>query len=309
MPDNLKNYPLVSIIIPVFNGSNYLADAIESALNQDYPNIEILVINDGSNDDGLTLKILQKYRDKVKIFHKENGGVATALNLGLKYMEGEFFSWLSHDDLYYENKISEGYRAYNEQNYKNVIIYSDYLVFSPENPKGYLETMSKIEPSLFRYWLITKSQLHGCTLLIPKSAFNDCGEFDESLRTIQDYDMWFRMSKKYNFVYLNKSLVKFRVHSDQDSNKLKSKALEECNVFYEKAALELSGNEVIAGSGKSLKAGYQGLVSNFHNRGWDVASRKLHEQIEFQKKPSGYIVSSIQRIIRRFYKRIIRFIK
>src|SRR5512138_2643726 len=100
-----KVTPLVSIIMPVYNGSNYLKLAIDSALAQTYNNIEIIVINDGSNDNGSTEAIAKSYGDKITYLSKENGGVATALNLGIKHSRGEYVSWLSHDDMYFENKI------------------------------------------------------------------------------------------------------------------------------------------------------------------------------------------------------------
>ena len=92
--------PLISIVIPVYNGSNYLREAIDSALRQTYKNIEVLVINDGSNDNGATARIAKSYGKKIRYFEKPNGGVATALNMGIQKMRGEYFSWLSHDDLY-----------------------------------------------------------------------------------------------------------------------------------------------------------------------------------------------------------------
>ena len=98
-----KFNPLVSIIIPVYNGENYVAEAIDSALAQTYDNIEIIVVNDGSEDR--TDEICKSYGNKIRYFKKENGGTSTALNLGIKNMNGEYFSWLSHDDKYYPNKI------------------------------------------------------------------------------------------------------------------------------------------------------------------------------------------------------------
>ena len=73
----LKN-PLVSIIIPVYNGDNFVRKAIDSALSQDYENIEVIVVNDGSNDGGKTEEAVKEYGDKVNYFHKENGGVSSA---------------------------------------------------------------------------------------------------------------------------------------------------------------------------------------------------------------------------------------
>ncbi|MDO5394131.1 MAG: glycosyltransferase family A protein, partial [Mycoplasmatota bacterium] len=95
----------VTLVIPVYNGSNYLKDAIDSALAQTYKNLEILVVNDGSNDEGKTRDIALSYGDKIKYYEKENGGVSTALNLAIKEMTGDYLSWLSHDDMYYPNKI------------------------------------------------------------------------------------------------------------------------------------------------------------------------------------------------------------
>ena len=92
--------PKVSIIIPVYNGSNYLDNAINCALCQTYENLEVIVVNDGSTDEGKTREIALKYSDKIRYFEKANGGVSSALNLGIREMGGEYFSWLSHDDVY-----------------------------------------------------------------------------------------------------------------------------------------------------------------------------------------------------------------
>ena len=101
-----KKNPKVSIVIPVYNGSNYLKDAIDSALSQTYNNLEIIVVNDGSNDEGKTKAIAEPYGNKIIYLEKENGGASSALNLAIKKMTGDYFSWLSHDDMYYPNKIS-----------------------------------------------------------------------------------------------------------------------------------------------------------------------------------------------------------
>ncbi|MDR1982842.1 MAG: glycosyltransferase family 2 protein [Holosporaceae bacterium] len=97
--DRLSKFnPLVSMVTPVYNGSNYMREAIDSALAQTYKNIEIIVVNDGSTDN--TEDIALSYGDKIRYFKKENGGVASALNLAIENMKGKYFSWLSHDDAY-----------------------------------------------------------------------------------------------------------------------------------------------------------------------------------------------------------------
>ena len=116
--------PKVSIVIPVYNGSNYLREAIDSALAQTYKNIEVIVINDGSNDKGKTDKICKSYGNKIRYFKKENGGVASALNMGIEKMQGEYFSWLSNDDIYYQDKVEKQVKALSRLKDKSTVVYS-----------------------------------------------------------------------------------------------------------------------------------------------------------------------------------------
>ena len=100
-------HPKISIVILVYNGANFLSQAIDTALAQTYDNIEIIVVNDGSNDDGATGQVALSYGDKINYFSKPNGGVSSALNYAIEKMQGDYFSWLSHDDLYEPEKKSK----------------------------------------------------------------------------------------------------------------------------------------------------------------------------------------------------------
>src|SRR4051812_20505544 len=102
----MTSNPLVSIIVPVYNGANYVGEAIQSALAQTYPNIEVLVVDDGSTDGGATRAVIDSFGDRIRSISQPNGGVASALNTGITHMRGSFFSWLSHDDLYRPEKVS-----------------------------------------------------------------------------------------------------------------------------------------------------------------------------------------------------------
>lgn len=212
----IKN-PKVSIIIPVYNGSNYLKDAIDSALAQTYNNLEIIVVNDGSNDDGKTKAIAESYGKKIVYLEKENGGASSALNLGIKKMTGEYFSWLSHDDMYYPDKIEKQVEKIKEYDEKT-ILFSNYDYINPQGEKiksVYLNHKYLTEKPDYA---VLKSNIGGITLLIPKEAFIECGEFDLSMRCTQDYDMWFKMLKSYKFVHMEDILAMTRIHSMQDSN-------------------------------------------------------------------------------------------
>lgn len=218
---NYKYNPLVSIVIPVYNGANYLREAIDSALAQTYPNIEIIVVNDGSTDN--TREIALSYGDKIRYFEKENGGVSTALNLAIKNMRGEYFSWLSHDDVYEPDKVQLQIEGLNVCGISSAIIavYCDYgriIVANNERqirevPKKFKETGIYFGIEVFMY-----VGLFGCELLIPKNYFSKYGLFDECFCYTQDTIKWFQMFQENDLLHVSGLGVWERVHSCNKRN-------------------------------------------------------------------------------------------
>ena len=244
--NNIK-MPMVSIIIPVYNGSKYMGEAINSALGQTYPNIEVIVINDGSRDNGETEKIAQSYGERIKYYHKENGGVATALNLGIEKMRGEYFSWLSHDDVYHLDKIEQQMTLLNSLESQTTILYGGYelideqsKVFANVNPLQ-IHSEQKLNISLFPLF---RGLINGCTLLIHKSHFERVGKFDISLPSTQDYDLFFKMFRDAKIKVQNGQFVKTRVHNEQGSKQIPSH-IEECNKLWISMMKNVSIKEMI----------------------------------------------------------------
>lgn len=291
--------PKVSIIIPVFNGSNYLKNAIDSALDQTYQNIEILVINDGSFDDDQTEKIALSYGDKITYLKKENGGVASALNVGLMHMSGDYFSWLSHDDMYYPDKIEVQMKYMQNNCWPATILYSDFDVFRDCSDVLKRYSMPKVAPQNFRYAILTASFINGCTLLIPKAVFDEIGLFDIGLRHTQDYDYWFKAAKKIPFQYVNHSSVKSRVHEHQDSNKYQKDAQAEIESMLAKFILDLSDQEITSASGKLSAIALSNLMIIFSLRGLNFAA--MTAEIEARKKAVDLSTFDYSKVIWRIY--------
>ena len=216
----MKTQPLISIIIPVYNGSNFVKEAIDSALEQTYPNVEVLVINDGSCDDGKTEEIALSYGDKIRYFHKENGGVSSALNLGIREMKGEYFSWLSHDDKYAETKIEKQVEGLEDE--RTIIVCTERQInkdgeyLTPPNDYEALQKKGVIAWGEELIKIFKERLFSGCALLIPKIAFDEVGFFDEDLRYNQDFDMWVRFCLAgFSWKYINDVGVLSRVHENQ----------------------------------------------------------------------------------------------
>ncbi|MBD3306017.1 glycosyltransferase [candidate division KSB3 bacterium] len=245
----MRSDPKVSIVIPVYNGSNYLREAIDSALAQTYRNIEVIVVNDGSNDEGKTEAIARSYSDAIRYFVKENEGVASALNLAIHNMTGEYFSWLSHDDMYYPQKIATQIEYLRQRGDEKLILYSDEDIIDQYGNSIGKHIISPADPDNFIFSLLIHRNIGGCSLLIPKQAFTDAGLFDTNLRTTQDYDMWFRLLRyQYQFEHIPEILVKSRTHPTQGIRTLQPLLKQEKNSLFIRvlerfSAQELCGND------------------------------------------------------------------
>lgn len=217
--------PKVSIIIPVYNGSNCLSNAINCALSQTYDNLEVIVVNDGSTDGGKTEEIALSYGDKIRYFSKPNGGVSSALNFGIRNMTGAYFSWLSHDDGYSETKISDSVallEAHNAVGKKMVAFTGGYYIdihgnelhnFHHYFTSGRIYTGRDVVDVM-----LNKGTLNGCCMLIPKCAFEEAGLFHEGLRYSQDALMWYNIFlSDYFMVCDNLPNVMYRLHQNQTS--------------------------------------------------------------------------------------------
>lgn len=228
--------PKISIVIPAYNASNYLAEAIDCSLAQIYPNVEIVVVNDGSKDDGATRMVAMSYGEKIRYFEKENGGSSSALNTGIAHMTGEWFSWLSHDDLYTPDKIEKQIEYMRSLDLDETEL-SRHIFFSASevidgngnvirafNRKQALVFSDMVESFNNNAYLIaepTVYNFHGCSCLIHKSAFEKVGNFDENLRLLNDFDMWFRLyTANYKVHYIPEPLVKGRIHAKQVSKSI-----------------------------------------------------------------------------------------
>ena len=104
--------PSISIILPVYNSEKYLSDTIESILNQSYPNFELILINDGSTDSSGTICEEYSLKDaRIKVIHKENGGICDARNVGMNVARGDYLAFCDHDDIYHEDLLKESYSS------------------------------------------------------------------------------------------------------------------------------------------------------------------------------------------------------
>jgi len=210
-----KNYK-VTIAIPVYNGSNYVGEAIQSAIKQTYENLEILVINDGSTDEGLTKKAVEPFLSDKRITYieKENGGVSSALNYAIEHFSGDFLAWLSHDDLIKPESIESKLLMWEKLGSSEKYIISTKTIYINGEGKKIFRAASKSK-DVNNVYDILSSTINGCSLLIPSEAIKKY-RFDEKMIYMQDYYVWANMIEDgYRIRLLKKKLTYNRIHKKQ----------------------------------------------------------------------------------------------
>jgi glycosyltransferase involved in cell wall biosynthesis len=206
--------PLVSVVIPFYN-CPYIDQAIDSVLNQTYPNIEIILVNDGSTQ---FLDKLEPYMENIRYIEKENGGTATALNVGIKSSFGEYFAWLSADDIFKHDKISKQINLLLSNN--GYFCNTSYSLINTKNQiTSILQGFNFPKKIYLANTLIKGCIINGSTVMINMDVFRSIGNFDESLRYTHDYDLWLRMLPHYEFDYIHEDLLLYRIHDEMGSKK------------------------------------------------------------------------------------------
>lgn len=213
------NIPIVSVIIPVYNQEKYIKECVESVLNQDYENLEIIVIDDGSTDR--TPEILKEFGEKIRYVRQENRGPASALNYGIRLAHGEFIGWLGSDDVYLPSKIKYQVKKFQEDT-SLALIYTDYIMINSEGNELRVVSCPSPLPEQFVKVLLAGNFINGSTVLMSKEYHEKVGYYDENLKASMDGDMWFRLLRHgFKFGHISIPLVKYRWHPANISHKFR----------------------------------------------------------------------------------------
>jgi len=209
---------LVSVIIPIYNAEKYLQECLNSVLNQTYPEIEIIAVNDGSTDN--SLEILKKYSNKLKIISKENGGAASALNAGINIASGEWIKRLDVDDVLLPEAVEELVsEAKKIKDKTSTILISNYYNIDSKGKiidEVIVPNYNEVDPFDLNVILLDHDFGNSSTSLIHKSTIAKYGMFNETV-IFEDYELWLRYCLLHNcrLHLVQKTLAKRRIHQGQ----------------------------------------------------------------------------------------------
>jgi glycosyltransferase involved in cell wall biosynthesis len=209
-----SNFPLVSIIIPSYNQARFLEFTIQSILEQDYPNFEIIVVDGGSTDG--SVEIIKRYADRFAWWVSEKDkGHADALNKGFARAKGEIIAWLNSDDTYYPGAIADAVRVLQE-NPDVGLVYADADLTDEEG-----KIIGRFASRQTDYKKLLRASVHipQATTFFRADLYRQVGELSLSLFFAFDYDLWVRLSKVSRLLYVPHLWATFRLHDEGKSVK------------------------------------------------------------------------------------------
>lgn len=206
---------MVSIVTPSFNQGRYIRETIESVLSQNYTPIEYLVIDGGSADE--TVSILKNYGNRFYWVSEKDRGQSHAINKGWRRAKGEILAWLNSDDIYLPGAVRKAVEFLERNPTVGAVYGEGYHIredgtiierypTEPFNPQRLKETCFICQPTVF----------------VRRKILDDVGYLDESLKFCMDYDLWFRITKKYSWGYLPDFLACTRFYADTKTLSQKS---------------------------------------------------------------------------------------
>lgn len=214
---NVTSHSIVSAVIPTYNSSHFVVDAVESALNQRDANVEVIVVDDGSTDD--TESRLAPFIKRIRYIRQRNSGPSVARNRGIREAGGDFIAFLDADDRWLPHKTAMQLELFAQKPHLG-LVHSNIFVYHEKTGE---QNIGEASRSLFSgrcypqiFWGHT---VMPSASMIRKSVFDKVGQFDESIRgpSFEDQDLWLRIARDYEFDFVAEPLIIYRKHENNGS--------------------------------------------------------------------------------------------
>lgn len=245
--EGIEKMPKVSVIMPVYNSSQFIAEAIESAINQTYKDLEIIVIDDGSTDSTSAIvgKYVKQYSGRVRYFYQSNCGPAAARNRGIKEAGGEYMAFLDSDDIWLPEK-SELQISRLETDPKCGLVHTKRVRIGLDGETLLTRHGEPLEGHVFDR-LLKENSICSSSVMIRKSCLDAAGLFNEDRNNrSEDYDIWLRIAHKYQLGFIDQILVKYRVNPDgYNRSNIASAYKSEIGVFLKAVELYEGDKEIL----------------------------------------------------------------
>ena len=227
--------PVISVIIPVYNGEKTIRETVTSVLNQTFSDLELIIINDGSTDS--TLDIVNSINDpRLKVFSYPKTNQSASRNRGISHARGEYIAFIDADDLWTPDKIEAQYQALQD-NPESAVAYSWTDCIDESSQFLRPGSHKTVNGDVYPYLLVVNFLENGSNPLIHRESFAEVGGFDQSLLGGQDRDLYIRLAAHYHFVAVPLVQVFYRMSPNSISSQILRQE-KQCVAVIEKAFLQ-----------------------------------------------------------------------
>ncbi|MEP6583932.1 MAG: glycosyltransferase [Ginsengibacter sp.] len=262
MSKHLPEIPLISVIIPCYNHGHYLQDAFDSLYSQDYPSLEIVVVDDGSTDN---TKAATEKNKSVKYIYQTNKGLSAARNTGIKNSQGDLLIFLDADDWLLPNAIDTNLKFLKDHPESSFVSGGYRLVFA--DAKTNTDTAYKVDTDHYLHFLESNYIGMHAAVIYQRWVFDEF-KFDENLRSCEDYDLYLKISRKYPVFHHTQIIAAYRMHDSNMSSNIPMML---------KGVLKVLGNQQINLTTPQQKVSYKIGVYNWKKYYCEELYEKLHE--------------------------------
>ncbi len=208
---------LVSVIVPVYNRGNLVSETIDSILSQTYKNFEIILINDGSSDDSLSILAAyeRRFPEKIRVIDQKNQGQIIARNNGIKVARGQYIAFLDSDDLWKKDKLERQLPLFQQG---VGLVYTGTEIINEKGETVRLEPADEALVGDIYGQLLVKNRMTGGTVVVTAEALEKVGVFSQDFKAAENWDLWLRICKEYSADVVADPLIEYRVHSNNMSS-------------------------------------------------------------------------------------------
>ncbi len=211
----MNREPLVSVIIPTYNHGRFVRQAIDSALDQTYPAVEVIVVDDGSTDgSGAMLDEIEARDRRIRVVHKVNAGLSAARNTGIALARGAYINFLDSDDWLLPDKLSRQVAALEARPDVD-LVFSDIAYVDDADTETVIDMGTGGPPAPFPDVLVYRNWFGPMVPLLRRRLVERVGGFDEAFRAAEDWDYWYRCAQHTPFLYLPGKVAMYRLHGEQ----------------------------------------------------------------------------------------------
>lgn len=282
---NEDKLPLVTVITPAYNQGIFLRETIESVLSQDYPNIELFVINDGSTDE--TEAILKEYTGRIRWETQKNMGQTPTINKGWQQTNGEIITWLNSDDTFLPGGVRTGVE-YLLNNPDTSIVFGETLLTEAD---GTPLPPPKKEMTFNYKRFVSKCNNTVCqpSTFIWRKVIDKVGELDPSFYYFMDWDLWLRAGLYFKIVHIPDVLSTYRLHAESKTVAQSLKAAVELQYMYDKYFSRPDLPEEVLKIKKEAMMNMYFMRGGYYARGGDAKSAAEMANLAFKKNPRGLL--------------------